>query len=256
MSIYTDQEHEMALRDTLHWQEQVKDTTESMYQYADYLFRLKDYETACTWYEKAVIQGYPPAMYKLAFCLRNELAGRRNLQQEEVYFSKALAYFSQHSAEKEHCYYCGMCFRYGYGTRLDEQKAFHYFEQAGDDCAKALYEIGLYYQSGIANLQQDKNKAASYFRRAYDGHCEDAIFALFSMHESCLQEFPYAREIKEAYSFKLGQLMRIAESKPSFGSLKRLANFYRQGFPGDTGHFLENFHQKADRYEKKAQQYT
>lgn len=254
MSTYTDQEHDIALRDTLYWQGRTIDTTEKMYGYAEYLYRLKDYETAAVWYEKAAIDGFFPAMYKLALGWRRGLIETKNEAQVQKYFVNALAYFRQKPDSPENCYTIGICLRYGYGVFPEERKAFEYFNCAEDNCASALYEVGLYYRDGIAGVQQDKEKAKLCFRRAYDGHYEDAIFALFLMHKGPFEEFPYIREIKEAYSFKLGQLMRIAEVKPSYGSLKRLAAFYRQGFPGDAGAAFENFQKKADSYEKKALQ--
>jgi TPR repeat protein len=249
LSIYTDREHEKGLEETLYWLEKEPVTREEKYAYGEYQYSLKDYREAVVWYKKSAEESYTPAMYKLAYCMRHNL-GICSDYEVEIELFKQVIVQDEKQKNAEAKYRLGMCHTYGYGTKADERKGASYFQQIEDENADALYEIGLIYKEGKGGYQVDKKKAEQYLERAYDGFCENAIFTLFDMFEGDFEHFLYIREIKEAYSFKIGRLMRVAELKPCSEYLTRLADFYNQGYPGDTGEKLERFRRKAEKYYK------
>jgi len=251
MSTYTDIEHETVLRKTLYWQTKQPSTTEEYFEYAQYQYALKDYKEAVIWYKKAAIEQYIPALYQLAYCLHHQLGIASDDETETSLFKKVIAH-DEIANDAEASYRLGMMYTYGYGTEIDEKKGLFYFNQAKEESCQSLYEIGLFYKIGKNGMAVDKAKAEQYFRTAYDQHCEQAIFALFDLFEGNFEEFTYIREIKEAYSFTLGQLMRVAELKPCKEYLLRLADFYGQGYPGDTDENLKKFDRLAKKYRQKA----
>lgn len=253
LSLYTDREHERALSETLYWTEKSPITKEEKYDYGEYQFRLKDYKEAVKWYKEAAEQLYVPAMYKMAYCMRFNLGTSSNYKEETALFGQVIIH-DKESEDSEAKYRLGMCYTYGYGTKMNEKKGISYFDQAKEKNIDALYEIGMSYKKGKAGYEIDKKKAEEYFRKAYGGFCENAIFEIFDMYERKFSEFPYIREIKEAYSFKLGRLIRVAELRPCKEYLNRLAAFYEKGYPGDEGEKLEKFHRIAQKYYKKARE--
>lgn len=250
MSTYTDREHEKALKETLYWMSKEPITKEEKYYYGEYQYNLKDYIEAVVWYKKSAEEFYIPAMYKLAYCMRNNLGIYSDYEIENELFKKVINEDKKH-VQTESIYRLGMCYNYGYGVESDHKKAVSYFRKIENESAAAMYELGLIYRDGKVGYAVNKEKARQYLRKAYDGFYEDAIFALFYMFEGEFSHFPYIREIKEAYSFKLGQLMRVAELNPCREYILRLADFYYRGYPGDTGEKLERFRSKAQKYYKK-----
>lgn len=251
LSLYTDREHERALSETLYWIGKTPITKEEQYAYGEYQFRLKDYKEAVKWYKESADKEYIPAMYKLAYCMEYNFGIKSDKAKEDILFKKVIVNDRELESIDEK-YRVGMCYMYGYGVEADERKGMSYFIEAGNSKIDALYEIGIVYKEGKAGCEINKKKAEEYFYRAYDGFYEDAIFKIFEMYEGKFEEFPYIREIKEAYSFKLGRLMRVAELKPCKEYLNRLASFYKIGYPGDTAEGLEKFYRIAEKYYRKA----
>lgn len=255
MSIYTDTEHEKALEQTLFWQAMKPVSKEEFFAYAQYYFSLKDYKEAIIWYKKAAELNYIPAIYELAYCMRYELGCSSNEEEEDRLFHRVLEEKRSRNFLASD-YHMGMCFTYGYGTAVDEQKGFQYFIQAGSEVYQAVYELGLFCKMGKGNANIDLVKAAELFREAYDGGCEEAIFELYAIYDGEFKAFPYQREIKEAYAFKLGRLLRVAELKPCREYLQRVADFYRAGFPDDTEENIRKFLRLANQYQQKAEQFS
>lgn len=251
MSAYTDFEHERALKETLYWENHPPVTAEEQYEYGEYQYRLKDFQKALEFYQTAAEEKYAPAMYRLGECYQYGLGCAVNERTAQAWFTKSLACGEDVSAP-EAAYRTAMCYAYGYGVAKDEEKAWRLFKTAGDSCAASLFEMALYFRDGKGGLKIDAQQAWAYFRRAYDGRYEEAIFALFAMFEGPFEEFPYQREIKEAYSFQLGRLMRVAELNPCPEYLVRLGAFYGRGYPGDSGEKLQKFKKLALKYFKKA----
>ncbi|MBP2650554.1 MAG: hypothetical protein H6Q74_1379 [Firmicutes bacterium] len=251
MSTYTDIEHEKALSETLYWENKQLTDKKAFFAYAQYQYALKDYIEAVAWYKKAADEQYIPAIYQLAYCMRYSLGISSDCKIEERLFQTVLAH-DDGGYETAVKYRLGMSYTYGFGTQIDEVKGLAYFNQAKEEQPQAIYELGLYYKSGKGGVKADKKTAETYFREAYDRHCEQAIFELFAMFEGNFEDFAYVREIKEAYSFKLGQLMRVAELRPCKEYFTRLADLYQQGYPGDTNENLGKFARLAQKYLQKA----
>ena len=87
-------------------------------------------------------------------------------------------------------------------------------------------------------------------RKSYDAHYEEAIFKDFEIFPGSFGEYDYQREIKEAYSFKIGQYIRIVEVRGTQESIETVIEMYLHGFPGDTGAKKEEYSRKADKYIK------
>jgi TPR repeat protein len=251
MSEYTDREHKRVLLETLHWQTHEPITIKEQYAYGAYQYRLYDYKEAVKWFSLAAKENSIPAIYKLAYCAQYGLGMKRDEKQAENLFLKVLE-VPENVEDLEQSYRIGMCFAYGYGVEADARRAVKYFRQA-ENFPEALYQIGLMHRDGRVGAKMDKQAAAEYFRKAYDGFCEEAIFALFALFEGDFAAFPYVREIKEAYSFKLGRLLRAAELDPCSEYLVRLGDFYRQGYPGDGPIGFKKFQCLAEKYYKAAE---
>jgi len=251
MSEYTDKEHKRVLFETLHWQMHAPVTANEQYVYGEYQYRLYDYKEAVKCFSLAAAENSIPAIYKLAYCAQYGLGMEINEKQAKKLFLKILE-VPANIEDTEHSYRVGMCFAYGYGVAVDSRRAMNYFKQAGN-FPEALYQIGLMHRDGRAGAGIEKQAAAEYFRKAYDVFCEEAIFALFALFEGDFAAFPYVREIKEAYSFKLGRLLRVAELNPCREYLVRLGDFYRQGYPGDGPIGLKKFQCLAEKYYKAAE---
>lgn len=251
MSAYTDRQHEKALQETLYWEMKVPETPLEAFAYGEYQFALKDYREAVPWYQKAAAKGCIPAQFQLAYCLHYQLGTAPDQATENRLFVNVLAH-DHSSAASAALYRLGMCYTYGFGTAPDEKKGLQFFIQSKADILESLYELGLYYRWGKGGITPDRKTAGKYFRLAYDQYCEQAIFALYAMFAGPFSEFPFIREIQEAYSFTLGQLVRVAELNPCKEYLHRLADFYEQGYPGDTGDNLVKFKKLAQKYRRQA----
>lgn len=247
MSTYTDRQHEYALNETLYWEKEIPDTPLKAFAYGQYQFSLKDYQEAVTWFQKAAEQNHIPAQFQLAYCLHYQLGILPDNETENQLFANVLIH-DHTSLTSEARYRLGMSYTYGFGTPIDEIKGFSYFMQSKEAIPHSLYELGLYYRWGKGSMTPDRNIAAKYFRAAYEQFCEQAIFELFMMFSGPFAEFTFARDIKEAYSFKLGQLLRVAELKPCKEYFHRLADFYEQGYPGDTKENILKFKKLAQTY--------
>lgn len=288
MSFYTDREHERGVSETLYWMKKTPKCPSEKYEYGEYQYRLKDYREAVKFYRQSAEEGYIPAMYKLAYCMRNQLGSISNIDEENELFKKVILHdkeviinyyvytelaseytaydsnteeitydefeYVQQNLKLKYCdanYRMGMCYSYGYGLEKNEKQGIIYFKRAKEYNVDALYEIGKFYKEGKAGYIQENKKAEEYFIKAYYGFCEEAIFEIFNMYKGDFNKFKYIREIKEAYSFKLGRLIRVAELKENKEYFNRLAKFYENGYPGDTGERLERFKDKAKKYYKK-----
>lgn len=249
MSAFTDFAHEWALRETLYWADKVPQTPQEIYEYGEYRYRLTDYREAAEAYYKASEQESIPARFKLARCMAHDL-GCDGGDAQRLF--RSVIRHDVNSFETAALYRLGMCYTYGYGIEPDEKQGFSFFWQLKETLAEVQYEIGLFYRDGKGGIPCDRTAAEQWLRKAYDGYFEEAIFALFELYDSDFEKFPYQREIKEGYSFRLGRLMRSAESEPCSEYLNRLADFYHLGYPGDTGEKLDKFKMLAQKYYKKA----
>lgn len=241
----------------LKWWENQPKTGEEYFEYARYQYALKDFGNAAKWYLEAVEADYTPAYYEYAYCLRNGLAIEQNIEISRQLFSIFLVKMKKGENQKEdnefwnNQYRQAMCFAYGYGTEKEEEKARNLFEESAAFCAESLYEIGMAYRDGRLGYPKDKEKAETYFRKAYDNYAEEAIFASYEMFEGTFEEYPYQLELIEAYSYRIGEYMRVVHVNPSVFAYQRLIELYENGFPGDTGEDDVRFKRKALKFIKK-----
>ncbi len=252
MSTFTDVEHTFAKKATQDWRDRTPGTPEEAYAYADFQYRLKDFCLAAQWYGRAAAEGYVPAQYMLGLCIATRRGIRGRQSEATTLFKHAVAYYKEHLEDPEACYRLGILYLYGYGVEQDAARAREWFQKGAEaGHAGALYELGKFYRDGKAGCPLDKQEARAYFRKAYDGHWEQAIFADFALFDGPFEAYEYKREIKEAYSFRLGQLMRVAEARPDRETLKAIIALYRHGYPGDTGERKQAFIRKGDKFVKR-----
>lgn len=255
MSVYTDRSHEAALRQTLYWQAKKPETSAEIFQYGEYLFGLKDYRNAVLQYVKAAKLRNISAMYTLAYCMKMQQGCAANPVEEARLFREVIEN-DLLSNEKKAAYRLGMCYTYGFGTAIDMGKGFSYFQKISATDGHAMYELGLFYKLGKNGMVVDLEQAEKYFRQAYDADCEQAIFDLYEVYSEEFSNFPYKRELTQAYAFKLGRLLRVAEVNPSKDALNRLAEFYQKGFPGDDLVNIKKFRGLADSYRQQADSFV
>ena len=250
MSRVTKKIHQQALTETLYWQSATPGTVAEFYRYGMYLFRLKEFVPAFSYFKRASEAGSIPGKFQVACCLHEGYGAETDKAQAAELF----AYVINHDEGEANCYSLyrlGYCLMYGLGITKDEEKGLAFFRRISDSVPSAVYEKALCFRFGRGGVSADPDKACSFLREAYDRFCEEAIFKLFEMHEGPFETFSYVREIKEAYSFRLGQYIRAVELNPSRDSLERLIKMYQAGFPGDTEVQDKQFRQKADKYIKQ-----
>lgn len=254
MSSYTDREHLEIIQESEKWKNIIPETPEACYKYGQLQYRLKDTEQALFYMDKAAKAGYPPACF-LYVVYERKVVGLEQWNRSPEYEAKAFSYYIgkanllEEESAAEIIYRQGMCYRYGIGTEENAEQAKAAFEEIANTHAEAMYELGLYYEKE----KRDAGEAKKWYRKAYDGFCEEAIFAHFNLFEGEFEEYPYQREIQEAYSFRLGRLMRIVTVSPTTYSFIRLAQMYEKGYPGDRGEEKERFCKKGEEFRKKAQ---
>ncbi len=251
MSAYTDYEHTWGNAQTVKWLAMPPDTPEAYQSYGDYQFRLKDYRLAVEAYSKAMVADLIPALFQLGQCHQLGLGTEKDIDKPDALFRQVIE-AEKDSFEPDALYRIGMCHTYGWGTPVDEAKGYGCFITAATRHAGCAYEVGLCYKEGKAGMKSDQGQAERWLRIAYDGYYEDAIFALFDLYGARFESFPYQREIKEAYSFKVGRLLRVAELTPCSEYWIRLAEFYELGYPGDSPNQKKAFLDRAKQCREKA----
>ncbi len=258
MSRLTDAAHQRGLKETLRWANENSVTPEDAYAHGVYCEELRHEQEAVKWYKKSADAHYVPAMFRLAYCYKKGLGVVQTTKTDaeaDRLFKKVIEHDKKNNGADVQ-YRLGMCYTYGWGTPTDEAAGWHWLnlsaENEGNINGDALYELSLYYRDGKAGLKADKQMAEYILHKAYEAHCGAAIFELWNLHEGPFSTFPYKRELTEACCFELGRLLRVAEAYPNQSYYMRVADYYRQGFPGDGKENREKFQELAKLYETKA----
>ena len=180
-------------------------------------------------------------------------------------------------------YRTGYMLRYGLGTDQDTTKAYALFQKAvgiypdltpdsfnitcdysidgsgisapTDICklpvGHAFFELALYYTEGIAPVSIDIQKGRILLKKAYDFHSEDALFFDFKHFGANYVLYEYKDDIRELFSFRIGQYGRVCDVHPSKKAYLRLIQMYENGYPGDEGQKKNDFALKAKPLYKK-----
>ena len=203
------------------------------------------------------------------------------------YYSQVLCGITPDSmtAGSHSLYRLGFMYRYGLGTDFCPSKAFELFHQViqchadltpedfniacsysiegsgisdttqTDICklpvGDALYELGIYYIEGIDPVSKDIQKGRKLLKKAYDFHCESALFLDFARFGQNYAAYEYQDDIRELFSFRIGQYGRICDVHPSRKAYERLIAMYENGYPGDEGERKSSFALKAKPLYKK-----
>lgn len=88
-------------------------------------------------------------------------------------------------------------------------------------------------------------------KKACDFHCEEAQFLDYRLFGDDFGKYEYQDEIRQLYSFRIGQYGRVCDVNPSRKAYLRMIRMYENGFPGDGPERREDFARKAKRYYKK-----
>lgn len=231
------------------WDRQPQDPDECM-EYAILQYRSKDFERAKELFLPLAQQGYADASYRYADCLYHHPKTADETRMAEVFYTHFLEQTAD-TTEPVLLYERGMCYAYGLGTGEQPLKAFELLEAVCDRVPEAAYELGCAYTDGTLGRQKNFDLARQYLIDAYEHYVGKAIFALYELYGGNWEQFPYQRELTEAYSYRLGKYMRVAHVNPSLQSLQNLADIYLHGFPGDTGEDDARFKRKAQKYLKR-----
>ncbi len=248
MSKYTDYEHEKALVDTRYWTKTNIDTPEKEYQHGLYQLRLKDYQEAYAWFDRAWKNAFLPAGYFIIYLVKENLIPS-SINHELLPLARTVFNYYSDGTTSDDYYHLGMLYKNGWGTPKNPQKAMeNFWAAANDNHGGALYELGLHWL--FSNHAEGYEKARQFLRKSYDQHYEDAIFKDFEIFTGPFEDYEYQREIKEAYSFRLGQYIRMAELRMDRVSYNHVIDMYQNGFPGDTGTKRDDFIKKSKRFIK------
>lgn len=206
-------------------------------------------------------------------------------------YGEAYRYYDAEQTENsllpagESIYRRGCLLRYGLGTKVDLPRAQSLFEQVAmmyrdltpdnfDICCDysgaaaidggtvvsapvdvcklpagaALYELALL---ELDKQTPDIHKVRSLLRNAYDFHYEEALFLDYRLYGADYNTYEYQDEIRELFSFRIGQYTRIHDVHPTPKTLDRLARMYEDGYPGDDEERRAAFAQKAVPIRKK-----
>lgn len=249
MSKFTDQEHLDILRETQKWEQSMPSTGEEHFLYAAFQRRIKDYSKALFHYKKALRMDFLPAAFGLLLCQAEGVADDKI---PDGCGRLAYQYYSGKKERTPEDSYClAMCCAYGLGTPKREEKAFWLFSSLGNSHGGAMFELGKAFEYGALGCEQNHEQALRWYRKSYDAMYEPAIFSHFALFHGTFEEYPYQREIKEAFSFRLGQLIRVTSVSPCRDSFRRVAEWYEQGYPGDSGEEDARFRRKALYYRKR-----
>ena len=102
-------------------------------------------------------------------------------------------------------------------------------------------------QENIRDIQEGR----ILLKKACDFHCEEAQFLDYRLFGSDFGKYEYQDEIRQLYSFRIGQYGRVCDVNPSRKAYLRMIRMYENGFPGDGPERREDFARKAKRYYKK-----
>lgn len=251
MSQYTETEHEWILQETLYWEHRTPVTIDELYRYGCYFWRIKDMENALEMFLKCLKLGYEEAAYDIARVLTvlNRLGADAG-KPEEYY-----ALYRKMCQEKETLSpkmmgRLAVCLLRKSKDQQEEKRALGYLQKAAmRKEPDALFWLGKAYARGELGMPKDWEKAHTLLKAAYDLHCEEAVFMDFYSFPGSFGEYPCQREIKEAYSFKLGQYMRLAEQGVPYAK-RAVAAMYQNGYPGDAGEKNEQYLKKAEPFLK------
>lgn len=179
--------------------------------------------------------------------------------------------------------------RYGYGTEPDLETAYNLFQTvaarhkdltssdfdiccdyscegsgiSADNAASspvnncklpvgtAYFELAKYFLEGLAPAHKNIEEGRKLLKKAYDFHCEDALFLDFAQYGSDYGSYEYPDDIRELYSFRIGQYGRVCDINPSKKAYLRLIEMYENGYPGDNAERRLDFAKKAKPIYKK-----
>lgn len=88
-------------------------------------------------------------------------------------------------------------------------------------------------------------------KKACDFHCEEAQFLDYRLFGADFGKYEYQDEIRQLYSFRIGQYGRVCDVNPSRKAYLRMIQMYEDGFPGDGPERRADFARKAQKYYKK-----
>lgn len=249
---FTDYKHKKVKELGEKWWQKEPQSTEELYEFASFQYMIKDYDEAFKWYAKAVANGFSPAFFQLAYCQKFGLGTKPDEAEAQKNFTLYLQKIKEEGEKSaEDVIRLIRCDLYGYGKKKDEKAALKALLAHQEELADCSYELALAYLDGRLGLEKDKKKAQVLFRKAYDGYVEDAIFKSYEAFEGPYEEYPWKQELTEAYSYRIGEYMRVVHANPSVEACQRLADLYIHGFPGDNGEDDARFKRKALKYLKK-----
>lgn len=288
MSIYTEAEHVIAISDTLKWIEQPPISPDQRYAYGLYQLRLKDYNEALRWLLFAAEDGIEAAFFDIGVCLLHDTVDAtffdHPLPSVEQCYAHAF-HFYQHLPQKDSqaLFRLGYMQRYGLGCPQDTRAALALFlkvqkmyadltpdhfnitcdysiegsgvTRTADICklplGNACYELAIYYLNGITPVNKDTCKGRSLLKQAYNFHCADALLLDFALFGQSYADYDDQDNIRELYSFIIGQYGRVCDVHPSKKAYQRLIDMYENGYPGDEGQRKSDFALKAKPLYKK-----
>ena len=288
MSVYTEAEHVIAISDTLKWIDQPPISPGDRYAYGLYHLRLKDYNEALRWFLFAAEDGIEAAFFNIGECLRRNLidisAFSQQLPDADNCFKRAYNFYT-HTAAKDSTalFRLGYMQRYGLGCLQDTSAAFALFlkvqamhanlvpddfnitcnysiegsgvSSTADICklplGDACYELALYYLNGLTPVEKNIPKGRALLKSAYDFHSAQALLLDFELFGQDYSAYEYQDDIRELYSFIIGQYGRVCDVHPSVKAYERLIAMYENGYPGDEGQRKSDFALKAKPLYKK-----
>lgn len=280
MSEYTEAEHTVALTDTKYWIENPPASPEERYCYGRFHWRLKDYNEACRWFCLALEAGIQKAWFDIGTGLLHDLFDLETQDfpypfpsDANICFQKAWDYYaSLENPDCEGLYRKAFMLRYGYGTEADPKAARILFRQAVEihpELTPASFRISCEYTiqgadpsaspeicklpagdalMELALYETDPSEKRRLLKKSYDFHCEEALFLDYRLFGSDFSSYSYPDEIRQLYSFRIGQYGRVCEVHPAEKVYRRMAQMYEQGFPGDDPARNQDFARKAKKY--------
>ena len=106
----------------------------------------------------------------------------------------------------------------------------------------ALFEMAMYHT---------KDEQRRFLKQSYDFHFEEALFYDYEHCGKAYEDYEYQDDIRELFSFRIGQYTRVHDVNPSPKALDRLACMYENGYPGDSEERRKAFAMKAVPLRKK-----
>lgn len=222
------------------WNGKETASAEDYRNYGRYLYKVKDYREAVSFFQKAGAD--PDALFMLGVCYSTGKGTDCDVRRGKQYLSEAGLLFEGMSDDGETDFKKSICLFYG---KEDFLTALKYLRSAvNKKNGRALYLMGYLKFRGACGANKYRKEAAAYLKEAAQLGVSNAKYMLY-YNQPAEFDAPALRDLQEINSFQLGQYMRVLERNDDAHSYYHIGLHYARGFPMDQEYNRTVYFQKA-----------